>query len=245
MVNWRFFAFVFLSTGCGGARFDAFGAAPTTTDGRVVDSTEDGGLGGASTASGGASTVDDDAGSGGSSGGRKSEGSGGSRAGNGGEAEVGGDAGLRAADAGAPECVTDLSGVGAGDFRISFTLTTTAHADVALLSQRIGCDQSSVLWGVSLNYNGQIAAATSDGSHWAATVGANSIADGKPHEIVFARTYGKIWISRDGAVDSIPVDDSYPLGALPPLRIGTDDCPNFWSAQRAGAILSNVCISRS
>lgn len=141
--------------------------------------------------------------------------------------------------------MTDLSGVGTGDFRIAFTLTTTAHADVALLSQRVGCDQSSMLWGVSLNYNGQIAAATDDGlmTHWAATTEANSVADGAPHAIVFARTSGKIWISRDGVVDSIPVDDPYSLGALAPLRIGTDDCSNFWSAQRAGAVISDVCIS--
>jgi hypothetical protein len=103
-----------------------------------------------------------------------------------------------------------------------------------------------MLWGVSLNYNGQVAAATADGlpGHWTATTEANSVADGKPHAIMFERTSGKIWISRDGVVDSIPVDDPYSLGALATLRIGTDDCANFWSAQKAGALISDVCISR-
>jgi len=68
----------------------------------------------------------------------------------------GGSVGLVGADSGLPDgggggaCLTDLSGVGTGDFRISFTLTTTFHGNVALLSQRIGCDQSSMLWSTSL-----------------------------------------------------------------------------------------------
>jgi formylglycine-generating enzyme required for sulfatase activity len=180
-----------------------------------------------------------------SSGSGGSAGSAGGSGGAGGSSGAGGAGGSSSSDAGGA-CVTDLAGVGTGDFRIAFTVTTTARMNVALLSQRIGCDQSSMLWGVTLNYNGQIAAATADGvaGHWAATTGANSVADGRPHAIVFVRTSGKIWISRDGVVDSIPVDDPYSLGALPPLRIGTDDgCLGFWSAQVAGAVISNVCIS--
>ena len=203
----------------GGA--SATGGAPPGTGGREVSTGGVSAMGG-TTATGGTTTTGGTTATGGA---------------------AGSDSGV--ADAGR-KCVTDLSGVGTGDFRISFTLTTTTKADVALLSQRVGCDQSSMLWGVSLNYNGQVAAATADGlpGHWTATTEANSVADGKPHAIMFERTSGKIWISRDGVVDSIPVDDPYSLGALATLRIGTDDCANFWSAQKAGALISDVCISR-
>jgi hypothetical protein len=115
----RFFVLVFLLTGCGGAEFDAFGAVPSTTDGRVADSTEDGGTGGALAASGGAPTVGDDAGSGGSSGGA---GAGGRLVGSGGALATGGassdgsaSGGVSAVDAGSdsaskvppPACCVD------------------------------------------------------------------------------------------------------------------------------------------
>jgi len=176
--------------------------------------------------------------------------SGGSSAGGastGGVASSGGAASSGGSDGGASiKCLTDLSGVGTGDFRIAFTITTTFHGNVALLSQRIGCDQSSMLWSTSLNYNGHVQGSTADGmaGHWATTAEANSVVDGSPHQIVFARTSGKIWISRDGVIDSVLVDDSYPLDTLPPLRIGTNDCSDFLSAQTAGITISNVCISR-
>jgi len=148
-------------------------------------------------------------------------------------------------EAGPHTCVTDLSGVGTGDFRVAFTLTTTSQVDVALLDQMSGCSQSSPAWSVSMSYTGQVAGGTGDGAvaHWVATTEANTVNDGKPHAIVFARTSGKIWISKDGTVDSIPVADPYSIGALPPLRIGTSDCTNFASASTAGVAIANVCIS--
>lgn len=246
MVNIRLIA-ILLLTGCGGEQFSdqrvgvAAGGASSETDGGTTlvgydaggalnDSGAVGGTGGVLRDSGG--VVDSGVSDSGVA--LEDAGSGGAVTGTGG---TGG------------RCLTDLSGVGTGDFRVTFTLTTTAHVNVSLLSQRIGCDQSSMLWSVSLSYTGQIAAATDDGmaAHWAATIEANSVADGKLHTIVFARTSGKIWISRDGVVDSVPVDDPYLLGALAPLQIGTDACStsmggNFWSAQKAGAVISNVCI---
>jgi hypothetical protein len=233
MMNWRFFAFAFQLTGCGGAEFDAFGSAPTTTDGRAVDSTEDSGAGGASVASGGAPTVGDDGGSGGSSGsagGREAEGSGG-------EADAG-----SASDSGR-SCITDLSGVGTGDFQISFTLTTTENMrTLALLSQRTGCDDTSAFWDIVVGPTGGITATTYDGTHRAAVEAGNSLNDGKPHRVDVIRREGMFWYASDGVMNSAPTPDPYSFGKLPLLLIGSSACS--WASSAVGhATISDLCIT--
>lgn len=236
---------------CGGSSFEGsglVGAVDPIADGGVAAGGSAGDFDGGTRSAGG--TPGAEAGGALATGGRLS--SAGGAPGTGGVSSAGGVPGsggatvaAGGADGGAPACLTDLSGVGTGDFRVEFAITTTTVADVALLAQELGCSQPSIVWSVSLNYNGRIAAGTGDGlaGHWVTTTGANSVADGKPHVIVFARTSGKIWISRDGAVDSIPVDDPYSLGAFPPLQIGTTDCPGFGSAQKSAVTISDVCVS--
>ena len=144
-------------------------------------------------------------------------------------------------------CLSDLSSVGAADFHISFTLATDAGAvDMALLNQRMGCDETSTWWDVSYipstGTTGGLTAATDDGTHYViaeqATGGA--VDDGKPHRIVVARTSGQLGFSVDGVAAAGPAADPYSFGPMPPLQIGTDECPGF--GPTIGSI-TNLCIT--
>lgn len=154
------------------------------------------------------------------------------------------DAGTEAAT---KSCVTDLSNVGTADFHISFTLTTDAGAvDMALLNQRTGCDQTSTWWDVSYipstSTTGALAAATDDGTHYViAEQAAGPVPDdGKPHQIVVARTNGQFGFSIDGVVAAGPISDPYSFGPMSPLKVGTDDCAGF--GPTIGSI-TNMCIT--
>lgn len=54
-----------------------------------------------------------------------------------------------------PTCVTDLSGIGTGDFYVSFNLVTTAQTSMALVSQRSTC-ATSMEWDVFMSPSGGI-----------------------------------------------------------------------------------------
>jgi hypothetical protein len=151
-----------------------------------------------------------------------------------------------AADAGTT-CLTDLSGVGTADFHIAFTLTTTAGSiDMALLNQRTGCDETTTWWDVSYipstSTTGGLAVATDDGTHYVIAEQATGavVDDGKPHHIVVARVGGQLGFSVDGLTAAGPIPNAYSFGAMPPLRVGTDDCAGF--APTIGSI-TDVCIT--
>jgi hypothetical protein len=149
-----------------------------------------------------------------------------------------------AAEAGST-CVTDLSGVGTGDFRVSFTLTTTETGlTVGLVNQRAGCDQTSVWWDATLTPSGGIELATDDGSStsYVFVESGNAVNDGAPHKIVVARTNGAIWYSRDGVLGSSMTPDPYAFGNFPALRIGSDPCPNTVGLAGNGS-LTDLCIT--
>jgi hypothetical protein len=216
--------------GAGGARatggtHPASGGAPST--GGVATAT-----GGAVASTGGVATTGDAGGSDGATGGSS------------GDARAMGDAGGDAGDVGRT-CVTDLSGVGTGDFRISFTLTTTESGlTIALLSQRTGCDQSSTFWDVSLSPTAGIVAATDDGvaAHYTFVEAGSAMNDGRPHKIDVIRRDGKLWYEHDGAIDSVQTSDSYAFGTFPPLVLGSSACVGTTPA--AGyATISDVCIT--
>ena len=154
------------------------------------------------------------------------------------------DAGPEAAAA-APTavCLTDLSH--AGDFRVSFTLTTAASGlTLALVSQRTGCDPTSPYWDVTLSPVGGIAIATDDGDvgHQVSVEAGDSINDGEPHKIVITRMAGLLWYTDDGNVRSSMTPDPFALGALPPLMAGADACPNVTALEGHGT-LTDLCLS--
>lgn len=154
-----------------------------------------------------------------------------------------------APEAAPPVCLSTLSGVGTGDFHISFTLTTTAGSiDMALVNQRTGCDNTSTWWDVSYipstSTHGALGAGTSDGTQASYVVleqaAGATVDDGNPHQIVVARTSGQLWFSIDGTRSAGPVADPYSFGPMPQLKVGTDDCAGF--GPTIGSI-ENLCIT--
>lgn len=150
-----------------------------------------------------------------------------------------------AADAPAPHCLTDLSGVGTRDFHIAFSLMTTASGSTyALLSQRASCDTSSgVSWDVTLQPLGGVELATEDGTaaSYAFVEAGDSVNDGKSHRIVVARTNGALWYSDDGVIRSSMTPDAASFGTFgAALAIGSSACSS--EAPLAGAV-SDVCIT--
>jgi len=148
-----------------------------------------------------------------------------------------------------PTCLSDLSGVGVGDFHIGFTLQTTAGSiDMALLNQRTGCNETSTWWDVSYipstATQGALQVATCDGTTSSYVVleqgtGAHPD-DGQPHRIVVSRVAGQIRYTLDGALVAGPIPDAYDFGAFAPLRVATDDCPGFGAT--VGTV-TDVCIT--
>jgi len=153
------------------------------------------------------------------------------------------------ADAASPTCLTSLSNAGAGDFSIHFTLTTTAGAtDMALFSQRVGCDETSSWWDVSYipstTTQGALQVATCDGSASDYVVLEQTSGphpdDGQLHKVVVTRISGQLSFMIDGVLSAGPIADANSFSSLPALKIGTDDCPGF--VPTIGNI-SDVCIT--
>ena len=203
------------------------------------------GAGGAPGGAGGA--FGSDAGSGGSStGGLSSSGGAHSSGGvpaTGGASGTGGALGSGGAGDVGVACLTDLSGVGTGDFRISFTLMTTESVlTLGLLNQRMGCNDTSTFWDISLSPTGGVVVVTNDGAHRAFVVAGNSLNDGKPHTVDVIRRGGKLWYASDGVIRSTPASDPYSFGTFPPLVFGSSACAGTTPA--AGhATISDVCLT--
>jgi hypothetical protein len=163
-------------------------------------------------------------------------------------AEVSREGGLDGGDArgeDGPVCLTDLSDVGAGDFSIHFQLATNETGmTLALLNQRLGCDEMSIFWDVTLSVSGDIVAATDDGiaGHYVTVQATSSLNDGKPHEVDVVRASGKLWITADGAVVSPMTPDPYTFTTFSSLAVGTSACSGVTPAA-AYAVIANVCLT--
>lgn len=148
-------------------------------------------------------------------------------------------------DGAASVCLTDLSDVGMGDFSIHFTLTTNETGlTLALLNQRLVCDQMSIFWDVTLSATGAVVAATDDGiaGHYVSVTASNSVNDGKPHKVDVIRMGGKLWIASDGAVVSPMTADPYTFTTFSSLAIGTSACTAATPAA-AYALIADVCLT--
>jgi hypothetical protein len=154
--------------------------------------------------------------------------------------------GLDASFEDAEDCHTDLSGIGAGDFQISFDLTTTQIDNfVALVNQRSICLQGSDYWDIRLN-NGMILAEANDNLHLTVAPTAKRINDGASHAVVVRRTSGNVVVTVDGS-PSAPVVSQTGLDKLAPLQIGTDVCdgqstPNADGTVPLSGSLQDLCI---
>jgi len=145
----------------------------------------------------------------------------------------------------AAACVTDLSKVGSGDFHIAFTIVTQATGkQLALLSQRVGCDDTSAYWAVTLSQGGGIVAVTNDGTPTGRffVEAGNGVNDGIPHRVLVARVNGQLSLSRDGIVDSMLTPDPTVFDVLPALAVGTDACSTDIALEGNGSI-TDLCIT--
>jgi len=155
------------------------------------------------------------------------------------------DGGVADADAdveAAAPCVTDLSGVGTGDFQIAFTLTTTAAESVDIVNQRSTC-ATSTEWDVYTTPGGGIEFETDDGiaADRVFTIGGPALNDGKLHRVSVGRTDGKIWVQAGQGSELIA--DPYAFGAFPPLMIGTDPCGATAAPLGSGSV-TDLCITK-
>jgi hypothetical protein len=159
-------------------------------------------------------------------------------------------------DAQAP-CSGDLSNVGMGDFRISFTLKTTqsgANPGFALTNQRSDC-QGGDFWDIVIDQGGVVGFEIDnypDDAGNSDDLGINSgvdVTDGAAHQVVIQRVSSTLTIYVDGT----PVNASscaINLVQLPPLETGTSPCVNFNGNGFAAfdgclGTLADLCVTTS
>ena len=221
-----------LSVGCGGAPFTAFdptlaedGGTFSRTDGALANPSEATAVKQDSAPDSSAPDVD-------------------------GSGEAGSlDAVADAPDAGARVCVSDLSGVGTGDFRVSFTIATTYSPPsyMALLNQRTRCDDTRPGWDVWMTAAGDLGVEVFDGAAGAydnVTHDGRVVNDGAPHRVAVSRSGGGtvLTVSVDGVSRVYPGETSMSLGAMAPLNAGSD--PTCTGVSPLSGALTDVCVAR-
>jgi len=160
------------------------------------------------------------------------------------------DAGIADAAADAPStCTGDLSGIGAGDFRISFTLQTTQQdGSFALLNQRSACSAGD-FWDIRIQ-NGTLVvetdALTDAAPDDAQLYGCATINDGKARAVVVQRAGGLLSAYVDGGLDNTSVPSTASFGALVARSTGTDSCVGVdgtTAFDGTRGSITNVCVS--
>jgi hypothetical protein len=143
-------------------------------------------------------------------------------------------------------CITDLSNVGAGDFHITFDVSTTSTAtSTALVNQRTTPCSYSTYWDIRSASDGQIFVELDDGTvagySGYVVAGGPAVNDGQTHGVAVSRVSGTLSVAVDGATPATQAATQV-LGALPPLEILKDDaCGN---AADGAATITNLCITR-
>ncbi len=136
-------------------------------------------------------------------------------------------------------CDNDLSNIGAGDFRIQFTVTTSQTTWVALVSQRATCT-NGMFWDIRI-VNHQIFAETDDGNGNYTGLYSNKVVnDGLPHFVVVKRTSGVLSIDIDCQVDSSAASAAV-IGALPAFAESTP-CVSDGTEPLVGT-LTDLCVT--
>ena len=140
-------------------------------------------------------------------------------------------------------CANDLSGIGAGDFEIRFTLATLATVKTSLVFQRAACG-TGPHWDVSLGDGGRAGLAVCEiaaGGSVGSTPTMMPVNDGAAHVVVCRRVAGVLSVILDGGPANTQVF-SAPLGTLPPMAVGSGHpCTDL--APLVGSI-TDVCVRR-
>src|SRR5262249_43170173 len=133
----------------------------------------------------------------------------------------------RPASCACSNCTGDLSGIGTGDFHISFTLTTTATVLSAVLGQRGICDKGP-MWDVRLTPQGELEVETDDTdvNNYTLIYTVGAMNNGLPHAVKIARVSGALTVTVDGVVSASTLAPAS-FGALPALMNGTDICDSM------------------
>lgn len=140
-----------------------------------------------------------------------------------------------------PACATTLSGIGRGDFSISFTVTTTATAQSTLLYQRAACAGGN-FWDAEL-VTGTVDVQL-DGDAFCETATIAAINDGSRHRVVISRASSVLSISIDGAASAVKVCGTQ-IGSLSPLGIGSGNpCEGPNALQPLVGKIEDVCLLR-
>lgn len=140
----------------------------------------------------------------------------------------------------------DLSNIGGGDFRISFTLSTRQTATlVALLNQRATCDSQFFYWDIRM-LNGLVFAEIDNNLYYTDVIGVDAaVNDGQSHAVLVERRSLMLALYVDGRLTSVQSAPAT-LGGVPPLQVGVDVCnggpPGDGTVTLIGMI-TNVCVS--
>lgn len=160
-----------------------------------------------------------------------------------GTAGAAGEAGAGAVDPScelATTCTNDLSGLGAGDFSIAFTLATTATAGSGVLSQRTVCMRSK-FWDVRMRANGNLSVELDDETNYLNLVVPSAVNDGAAHELRVCRKNGHVYALADGELlEDAPNVTAF--DSLPALATGTTTCTTFDGTVTLTGAVTGVCI---
>jgi hypothetical protein len=138
----------------------------------------------------------------------------------------------------------DLSNVGTADFRVAFTIRTTAQVGSAVINQRAECSHGS-FWGVRTGPGGAIGVETDDGAHYTVLVsnGATRINDGAPHRVTIARENGTLAIGVDNDPPAL-ASSAASFGLLAPLKTGEDPCDGVDGTVPLDGAVTDVALLR-
>jgi hypothetical protein len=154
-----------------------------------------------------------------------------------------------AGDVDSGACTQDLSNIALGDFRIAFTIQTSATTGSAVVNQRGNC-AAGIYWDVRMQPGGALTMETDNNTlrpaGYTNLPGTIPVNDGAPHNVVVTRTGGLLAIRVDGALD--PTDAGATSTATfnttlgSPLRTGTDVCDGVDGTVALVGTVTNVCV---
>ena len=141
----------------------------------------------------------------------------------------------------AASCVNDLTGIGAADFSIAFTLTTTATVGSGVISQRAICMHSS-FWDVRTNAVGALGFELEDTARRYTVMQVDAVLNnGQPHNVQVCRRAGRVYGYVDGKLAG-QVESQTIVGMLAPLAIGTTKCGPLDGTRALVGTVADVCI---
>jgi hypothetical protein len=154
-----------------------------------------------------------------------------------------------------PVCTNELSGIGLGDVRISFTIQTTQPATsggfvgIEVMNQRNVCNPDA-FWDIRVAGNGTLEAETDGftdggGTIYTALYSCGPINDGAAHAVILQRSDLFLTMYVDGIVAASGASGAG-WGDLAPLRIGDGPCVSGSVVAKfdfTKGSITNICMS--